>query len=169
MAQIVIDGYNLLAKAGGMAGSLESRREGLIRLLSQFKTTRGHTITVVFGGERGDWPTESYSRTSGIDVVFSRTGEKADHVIKRMAEDSSGELVVISSDREVASYAETCGHVAIRAEDFMKRLRPRPSGVIKTTIDEEMDRPGSTSTQQKGNPKRQSKEARRRMQKLRAL
>ncbi|MBI5197053.1 MAG: NYN domain-containing protein [Nitrospirae bacterium] len=167
MAQIVIDGYNLLAKMGGMAGSLESRREWMVRLLDRFRIGRGHAITVVFDGERGDWPAESYSRMLGVDIVFSRTGEKADHVIKRMAEDFSGELVVISSDREVASYAETCGHIAIRSEDFMKRLRPRVSDV--EPMDDEDSRPGWTSTQKKGNPKKLSKEARRRAQKLHSL
>ena len=172
MARIVIDGYNVLAKMGGMTGSLESRREWLIRLLGEFRHDRGHDITLVFDGERGDWPAESYSRTRGIEVVFSRTGEKADHVIKRMAEDREGDLTVVTSDREVASYAETCGHVSIRAEDFIPRLRSRgeTSGPADRPVDrEEEDRPVWTSTKKKGNPRRLSKQARRRAQKLKSL
>lgn len=173
MARILIDGYNLMAKVDGRAGSLEARREGLLHLLSQFRTGRGHAITVVFDGERGDWPTESAMRFQGMDVVFSRMGEKADDVIKRMVEETREEWLVISSDREVASYAETCGHTAIRSEDFMGRLRnaraslnaEKPDHAEKTEEDEDT----VTASKKKGNPRKLSKGARRRAQKLGGL
>jgi predicted RNA-binding protein with PIN domain len=168
MARIIIDGYNLMAKLEGAAGTLESRRGRLIRLLSQFNAGRGHAITVVFDAERGDWPSESYDRMLGIDIVFSRMGEKADHVIKRMSEGEEGESIIVSSDREVASYAETCGHVAIRAEDFIKRLF-RTAAAPQEADKGEEDEKTVTSTVKKGNPRRLSKAARRRAQKLRIL
>ncbi|MBI4714958.1 MAG: NYN domain-containing protein, partial [Nitrospirae bacterium] len=80
MMRIIIDGYNLMAKMGGMDGALEARRERMIRIFSRFQSERGHAVTVVFDGERGDGASESWQRIQGIEVIFSRMGEKADHV-----------------------------------------------------------------------------------------
>jgi hypothetical protein len=165
MAQIIIDGYNLMAKMDGMGGSLESRRERMIRVLSRYRTARGHDVTVVFDGERGEWPTESYDRSMGVDIVFSKIGEKADHVIKKMALQIAGEVVVITSDKEIASYVEHRGHVAIRSEDFLGRLRAPGGGSMESPGEEE--EPGRpTTTKKRGNPRKLSKGARRRVQKL---
>src|SRR3989338_8652287 len=99
MAHILIDGYNLIAKMEGISGNLEPQRERFIRKLSEYRAQKGHSITVVFDGEKGGWATESHERTLGINIVFSRLGEKADDVIKRIVkgrdeEENDGNRVV---------------------------------------------------------------------------
>jgi len=43
-------------------------------------------ITVVFDGWQGGWNTEKEERKKGIELIYSKLGEKADEVIKRLAQ-----------------------------------------------------------------------------------
>lgn len=166
MVHVLIDGYNLMAKMDGLSGNLEARRERFLQALSQYRAQKYHEVIVVFDGEKGGWDTESHERTMGIIIVFSRLGEKADDVIKRMVKDDDVEYTVITSDKEVASFAETHGHTAIPSEDFIPKIRVRSSMVSTERKDEDDDdyRPGSVN--KKGNPHKLSKAARKRKQKL---
>jgi len=167
MAHILIDAYNLIAKMEGISGNLEPQRERFIRKLSEYRMQKGHIVTVVFDGEKGGWATESHERTLGINIVFSRLGEKADDVIKRMVKGHEEEYTVITSDKEVASFAETWGHTAIPSEEFIPKLRygyDKGTGAYKD--DEEDDGNQVVTTRKKGNPNKLSKAARRRKQRL---
>jgi predicted RNA-binding protein with PIN domain len=168
MACILIDGYNLMAKMDGLGGNLEARREKFIRTLSQYREQKYHTITVVFDGEKGGWVTESHERVMGINIVYSRLGEKADDVIKRMVKEEGIEYTVITSDKEVASFAEGAGYIAISSEDFIPKLY---SGgrMAKGEWKDEEEEYSPSSVKKKGNPRRLSKAARRRRQRLERL
>lgn len=169
MANILIDGYNLMAKMDGLGGNLEAQRERFLRRLGQFREQRYHNIVVVFDGERGGWITESRDRTMGISIVFSKLGEKADDVIKRMAREHEVEYTVITSDKEIASYAETTGHTAIRSEEFIYKLYY--DSKAETAIDYRDEDPEykTFSVKKKGNPKKLSKAARKRKNRLDSL
>lgn len=166
MAHILIDAYNLIAKMEGISGNLEPQRERFIRKLSEYRLQKGHSITVVFDGEKGGWATESHERTLGINIVFSRLGEKADDVIKRIVKGHEEEYTVITSDKEVASFAETCGHTAILSEEFIPKLRSARGGEGMIDRDEESEGSQTLATQKRGNPRKPSKAARRRKQRL---
>ncbi len=165
MANILIDGYNIMAKMDGLSGSLEARREMFIRRLGDYRTQKSHDITVVFDGEKGGWITESHERKQGINIVYSRLGEKADDVIKRMVKAHDGEYTVITSDKEIASYAENYGHTAILSEEFIPKLYFNNRIESGNRDDEDMEY-RIVTTRKKGNPKRLSKAARRRRQRL---
>ncbi len=165
MAHILIDGYNLIAKMEGISGNLEPQRERFIRRLSEYRAQKGHSITVVFDGEKGGWITESHERTLGINITFSRLGEKADDIIKRMVKEHDEEYTVITSDKEVASFAESSGHTAIPSEEFIPKLQL--DSRIGPEIDKDEDIEQQTlTTRKKGNPRKLSKAARRRKQRL---
>ena len=165
MAHILIDGYNLIAKMEGISGNLEPQRERFIRRLSEYRAQKGHSITVVFDGEKGGWITESHERTLGINITFSRLGEKADDIIKRMVKEHDEEYTVITSDKEVASFAESSGHTSIPSEEFIPKLRL--DSRIGPEIDKDEDPEQRTvTTRKKGNPRKLSKAARRRKQRL---
>ena len=169
MLHVLIDGYNLMAKMDGLRGNLEAQRERFLQALSQYRAQKYHEVIVVFDGEKGGWGTESHERTMGIIIVFSRLGEKADDVIKKMVRDDDVEYTVITSDKEVASFAETYGHTAIPSEDFIPKLRIRgnlTSGEWKAEDDDDY-RP--VTVKKKGNPHKLSKAARKRKQKLERL
>ena len=157
-----------MAKMRGIGDDLKAQRDRFIRTLSQYRVQKYHTITVVFDGEKGGWVSESHERTMGINIAFSRLGEKADDVIKRMVKEHDAEYTVITSDKEVASFAESSGHTAIPSEEFIPKLlyenRTDP-GIYK---DEDIEYKTIT-TRKKGNPRRLSKTARRRRQRLESL
>jgi predicted RNA-binding protein with PIN domain len=169
MLHVLIDGYNLMAKMDGLSGNLEAQRERFLKALSQYRAQKYHEVIVVFDGEKGGWGTESHERTMGIIIVFSRLGEKADDIIKRMVKEDNVEYTVITSDKEVASFAETFGHTAIPSEDFIPKIRVRSStdSIERKDEDDEDYRPGSVK--KKGNPHKLSKAARKRKQKLERL
>lgn len=168
MANILIDGYNLVAKMEGISSNLEAQRERFIRILGQYRTQKYHAITVVFDGEKGGWVTESHERIMGINIVFSRLGEKADDVIKRMVKGHDVEYTVITSDKEIASFAEGLGHTAIPSEEFIPKLRQ--VNQIESGIYREEDIEDKTlNAKKRGNPRRLSKAARRRRKRLERL
>lgn len=165
MANILIDGYNIMAKMEGLSGNLEARREGFIKRLGDYRAQKFHDITVVFDGEKGGWITESHERKLGINIVYSRLGEKADDVIKRMVKAHDVEYTVITSDKEIASYSESYGHTAILSEEFIPKLYPHNQVESGAEDDEDIECRAVT-TRKKGNPRRLSKAARRRRQRL---
>ena len=85
---IIVDGYNLIRQSDVLRGherqSLEAGRKALIRGLAQYKRLRGHRITVVFDGWEGGSPLEERDLAGGVAIIYSRLGEKADEVIKRL-------------------------------------------------------------------------------------
>ncbi|MEK6583952.1 MAG: NYN domain-containing protein [Nitrospirota bacterium] len=169
MVHVLIDGYNLMAKMDGLSGNLEAQRERFLQALSQYRAQKYHEVIVVFDGEKGGWGTESHERTMGIIIVFSRLGEKADDIIKRMVKDDDVEYTVITSDKEVASFAETYGHTAIPSEDFIPKLRIRSNVTAGEWQDEDNDDYRPVTVKKKGNPNKLSKAARKRKQKLERL
>ncbi|PKN67239.1 MAG: hypothetical protein CVU54_17235 [Deltaproteobacteria bacterium HGW-Deltaproteobacteria-12] len=119
---IIIDGYNLIRQSSSLRRyerqSLEAGRRALILKVSEYKKRKGHKITVVFDGWDTGSALEERSRQGNIDVIYSRRGEKADDVIKRLADRSAEETIIISSDREIASYVTRQGKTALSSLEF---------------------------------------------------
>jgi len=167
---LIIDGYNLL-HAGHLpmalsAEELQRERERLVEELSSYRQARSCGITVVFDGWKTGWAVEKKERRKGIDLIFSQLGEKADDVIKRLVKDKGPGKVVITSDRDVARYAEKMGAAVIPSEQFRERMdRPFVSGG-KDTDEEEDEQPGF---KRKGPSRRLSKKEKRAKAALRKL
>jgi len=123
---ILVDGYNFIRQSETLRLyerlSLERGRLELIRRLSGYKKFRPHRITVVFDGWLGGPPVEERSREGGIDIIFSRKGEKADDVIKRIARHTGEEMVVVTSDRGIQDAVIRCGGAIISSRDFEERM-----------------------------------------------
>ena len=51
-------------------------------------------------------------------IIYSRRGEKADDVIKRLADRERERSLIISSDREIMVHAERVGAAVMSAEEF---------------------------------------------------
>jgi uncharacterized protein len=162
MIHLVIDGYNLLGIRGGLRGDIEARRETLIRELVGYRQRKGYPLTVVFDGWRSGHPVEHGEWREGIDVIFSRQGETADTVIKRLAAKYGNDCAVVSSDREVAGFARAQGGTSITSGDFESRLHMSGARPIarKQAADEEEDRRAQRDPKKKGNPKKLPKNMR---------
>ena len=123
---LIIDGYNLLYVDRTLVSSnptqLQRERDRLIDQLSAYRSLRQMEITVVFDGWQGGWSTEQRERRKGIDLVYSRLGEKADEVIKRLVREKGAGVTVISSDREVSRYAEKISVAAVPSDQFKEKM-----------------------------------------------
>ncbi len=142
----------------------------MIHHLAAYKRARGHEITVVFDGWRSGNLTQNQQWERGILVVYSRRDERADEVIKRMAKRFGHGAVVVTSDREVAHFAETFGATAVSSEEFEGRMGMAVVTEERMTDLEEAEggirRKG---TKKKGPAKRPPKSRRRAIERLKKL
>jgi len=132
MQDVIVDGYNLLRTDPELMmlerAGLESAREALIvRLLNASGLKKARSITVVFDGHKGGYSQERSERRAGgrLTIIYSKLGESADEVIKRMAATRSGEaaqLRVITRDWEIKDAVGQAG----ASSGIMKR-RPESS------------------------------------------
>ncbi len=172
---VVVDGYNLIRQSARLSAkeelSLEHGRQALVERLRQYKRIRGHRITVVFDGINKLALGEEETRQKGIRIIYSRQGETADSVIKKICRNESQRVLVVTSDRELAKYAETCGSVSLDSEDFETKIEMALYGDFKEVKEEDEEEGWSPSsgTRKKGPAKRRSKKERRRRQKRRKL
>lgn len=119
---IIIDGYNLIRQSDTLRRyerkSLEAGRKALIAKLVEYEKKKTHNITVVFDGGESGWADEGRDKEGKINIIYSRHGERADDVIKRMAADTMEETIVVSSDREISSYTTQLGKTALTSPEF---------------------------------------------------
>jgi predicted RNA-binding protein with PIN domain len=123
---LIIDGYNLLHITlplfQGASADLQQGREQLIEQLSSYRQKKPCDLTVVFDGWRGGWATEKRQRKRGIDLIFSKLGETADEVIKRLVKERGSGAVVVTSDRDISKYAQRMSAAVISSEQFRERI-----------------------------------------------
>jgi predicted RNA-binding protein with PIN domain len=136
---ILVDGYNLIRQSDLLRRyerhSLEAGRLALMSKLSDYKRKKGHRITVVFDGWKSGSAQEGRDRYGNIEIIYSRQGEKADEVIKRITDQTAEETIVVSSDREIASYVTRQGKTALSSLEFEtimnKAISPSWSGIYE--------------------------------------
>jgi predicted RNA-binding protein with PIN domain len=97
-------------------------RDRLIHQLSAYRRLKPCEITVVFDGWQGGWNTEKKERKEGIELIFSKLGEKADEVIKRLVKEKGSRVMVVTSDREVSNYAERLAVAVIPSDQFREKM-----------------------------------------------
>ena len=164
---IIIDGYNLIRQSDTLKRfekfSLEEGRNELIRRMANYKRLKGHKITIVFDGWIDGSPHEERIREGGIHIVYSRQGEKADEVIKRMAHKKRGEeFVVVTSDGEVAAAISRISGVTISSPEFEEKVQMEEEENILFEggdLEEGYDDP-TLSTKKRGPSRRISKRER---------
>jgi len=118
---LVVDGYNVTKKGyGGI--SLEQQRSRLVSALGGVAAQTGAEVTVAFDGAERVVGLPPAPR--GVRVLFSRKGETADELIRRLvrAEPAGRPVVVISSDKEVADGVRRHGAYPLTSDALLKRL-----------------------------------------------
>jgi uncharacterized protein len=176
---IIIDGYNLIRQSDALRRherlSLEAGRNALARSVSHYKKQRGHKVTVVFDGWQGGPVDEERDKLSGIDIIYSRKGEKADEVIKRMVQERAEEVVVVTSDKDIADFVSRRGGTAISSQDFDELMgRTKTSMTDRDRHTEEMsdkeeDDPTMGQAKKKGPSRRLSRRKKSAMERIRKL
>ena len=114
----LIDGNNLLGSWGGPAVAGDGRAE-VVRRVAAFCRQQGARAMLVFDGlpfrpELGD---QDLGRVS---LRFAGPGSDADTLIRRLVDTAqrTGEIVVVTSDKAVYSYARTRGASVLRAHEW---------------------------------------------------
>jgi predicted RNA-binding protein with PIN domain len=176
---IIVDGYNLIRQSNALRHyeriSLEEGRRALLRSLAGYRKLRGHRITIVFDGWEGGSPHEERDRAGGMDIIYSRLGEKADEVIKRLVATGSEEILVVTSDREIATFAARRGKASIASLTFAEKLdqitaAPLPDADIPAEAEtEEDDTDRRDAAKKKGPARRLSKQKRTALARIRKL
>ena len=170
---VIVDGYNLLAQTsrtgGGVSLHSEQAREDLVRELAVYHQRKSHAVTVVFDGWQHGWGTERREHRLGLEVIFSRRGEKADQVIQRLAAEFGSECAVVSSDREIIDFARVQGAFVMKAQEFVGKLREASNAVggsLHKELDTGEDRRPQRGAEKRGNPRKLPKAQRQRSQQL---
>lgn len=171
---IIVDGYNLIRQSHVMGPidqqDLELGRQTLLERLAAYKRIKGHQITVVFDGAAQYSVFDRTDREKGINVRFSRHGESADAVIKRMARREGQRALVVSSDREVIGFSESHGAAVIESLEFEQKLEMAEYMNMKGLSPEsEADAGGRLDTRKKGPSKKPPKQKRRHQKKIQKL
>ncbi|MBM4294218.1 MAG: hypothetical protein FJ126_04850 [Deltaproteobacteria bacterium] len=166
---LIVDGYNVIRQVAGLqamdARDLEAGRGALLEMLAAYRKTRpAHKVTVVFDGWQGGELQESRDRYLGLIVVYSRRGERADEVIKRLLGREGRRAVVVSSDRELQTCARDAGAAWVAAAQFARQYL---EGAGDSPGENEADI--SPPSGKKGPARRLPKQERRRRQRLKKL
>jgi predicted RNA-binding protein with PIN domain len=121
-AHLVVDGYNV-TKTGYPALPLEKQRLRLLGGLAVLAAQTGAEVTCVFDGAELSAPT-LLMPPRGVRVLFSKPGESADELIRRLvrAEPPGRPVVVVSADREVADGVARAGARPVSSTLLLRRL-----------------------------------------------
>ena len=169
---IIIDGYNLIRQSAALSAldqqDIMLGREALVNRLATYRKIKSHRITVVFDARHSPLFSEQTDRHKGIAIRFSRRGESADDVIKRMAQEEREKALVVSSDREIVNFAALCGAATISAPQFEHKIE------MAIQVDRHADASENDSgrvprTKKKGPSRRLSKKQRRNRIKIKKL
>ena len=157
---LIIDGYNLLYVNRSLVNlnsiQLQWERQRLIDRLSAYQKLKLHGVTVVFDGWQEGWSSETREKKKGIEIIFSKLGEKADEVIKRLVKEKGSGAIVITSDRDVAKFAQRMDIAVIPSEQFREKLEERSSDQVEKSPEED-----ERGMKKKGPPRRLSKKEKR--------
>lgn len=166
---LIVDGYNLLAGAGSLSGHLESARETLVQDLAAYRHRKNHLITVVFDGWQQGQSSEQREHRAGVQIIYSKRGERADQVIQRLAREYGSDCAIVSSDHEIMNAARAHGAFTMGSREFADKLH-MSSGAAGTMPYKELDSGDDSHSrrrpEKKGNPRKLPKAQRQRDRRL---
>lgn len=128
----LIDGNNLLGSWGGRA---VGGRDDVLRRVAAFCRARGARAVLVFDGRpmRDELPVQTLGP---VELRFPEPGQDADTLIRSIVDRSArpAELIVVTSDKALYSYARTRGAAVLRAHEWNRverSLRAAPEGAAE--------------------------------------
>ena len=121
---LIIDGNNLIGSSPDISLSDPEARKKLVYLLKKYQETRNNNIIIVFDGQ----PSEGAFIPKGsnkFSVKFPKYGQTADDEIRRIVSKYNDykEVVLITSDRELKSFAKTKGAKTVNSIEFYFELK----------------------------------------------
>ena len=101
---------------------MEKARDGFVDLLIDYKKIKTHDITVVFDGYKSGVGVEHVAVRGGVKIIYSRLGERADDVIKRIISKDRKEWIVVTSDRSIADHTWSVNSIPIPSDRFYEAV-----------------------------------------------
>ena len=124
---LIIDGYNFIRQSDELRAlerqALEFGRDALIEKLAAYRQIKRHKITIVFDGSQKYIFPDAQSSWKGVAIKFSRQGETADGLIRKMARQEGEKAVVVSSDKEIIRFADAHGAATLESVAFEEKLQ----------------------------------------------
>lgn len=118
---IVIDAYNVLKQALHAQHISEADRMRFIKQVGVYGNLKGHKMIVVFDGGAHERPNQE--RIHGVYVVYSGTRESADDYIREYLQNHRAlDLLVVSCDRQICSWAAKSNIPSLESLDFYRLL-----------------------------------------------
>ena len=127
MKHYIIDGNNLIGKIPAIKKFQKSQkqtsREKLAFLLGRYFSNQKNSVSLYFDGHINET-----IKISGVKIKYSGS-KTADEKIKLEIEKSKNprNIIVVTSDNNVAEFARVCSCQVIKSEDFTKKLSTRSS------------------------------------------
>jgi uncharacterized protein len=170
--RIIIDGYNLIRQSPDLrrydSEEVARGREKLLAMLASYRALKPCPMTVVFDGWHEGALTEQHAREKGIEVIYSRRGEKADEVIKRLVSQTRDAVIVVTSDGEIAHFCKGRRCEVLPSPLFEEKVAFARYADQKGGLENEEPLPPRT-TRKKGPSKKLPKSKRRQLESLKKL
>ena len=170
---LIIDGYNVLGAMGlppqRVVGQGEVHRDQFVTRLGLYGQAIRCPVTVIFDAWRQPGGLRQATHQTGVTVMYSSEGERADQVIQQLIRQHGKETAVVSSDLEVTNVARAFGAFVIRSQEFLTRLQK--GSQQKTSVPASRGTPASNDEREdvmtraknkKGNPRKLPKKLRQR-------
>jgi uncharacterized protein len=126
---ILVDGYNVIRNLPGLAAaeriSLHNGRETLLRQIAARYRHTPHRVIVVFDGNGEAESTYALPGMTRGQIIYSRAGENADQVIRRLSEQeraAGADCVAVSDDFEIRTGVQATGGKGAGVQDLAERL-----------------------------------------------
>ena len=162
---IIIDGYNVIRQSKQLRildlQDMQEGRETLQDILVEYRKSKGHRVTIVFDGTHAMPLDAQRRRFRGIEILFSRNGETADMVIKRMAAREKERALVVSSDRDIVSFVTSVGSATIGSRAFENKMFQAIYGGGNGGMEDSPETGWVPTTRKKGPSRRLPKKKRR--------
>lgn len=125
---LLVDGYNIIFAWDSLKElankNLDSAREALLEILSNYQSYRKCMMTVVFDAYKINGGTRHYEKYDDIEIVFTKEAETADTYIERKAAELSNDylLRVATSDNLEQMIVWGSGAFRISALEFRQEI-----------------------------------------------
>ena len=119
---IIVDGYNVLRGVLDGREASEQARNQFLAQLGRYARRKRHKIILIFDGGSSSMPEKTEQH--GINLIYSGYVDTADDLIKKKLTDLHGkDVLLVSSDRELISWASKYDIPSIEAADFYELLQ----------------------------------------------
>lgn len=120
----IIDGNNLIGSDPDIPLNDLDGRKRIIESVRRFQERKNNKVVLVFDG-KPDHGSRLQLISSRFTVIYPRLGESADMEIKKILEGYTyfKDVVLVSSDRELKTFARDKGARTVNAIDFLFELK----------------------------------------------